>query len=185
MRDKLTALIVELRKRADGQKIAACDWHPETETYESMVISIITKEIESILDEPDPQPQLSLEKNKAEDNFRAVLIEVLDRNHVSTGDQMRIDKALRSVWKLEAQPAEPTPSESACCPKCGGALMSAGGHGSWCPKETCKWGWEIEMDGSPLKPPAPTPSEPQDFRSAMDAKEDYIAALTKSNNELM
>lgn len=38
------------------------------------------------------------------------------------------------------------------CPKCGGPLKQTG-HGPYCPKATCKWGWEVEMDGSPLKPP--------------------------------
>lgn len=43
-------------------------------------------------------------------------------------------------------------TESAACPKCGGPTVSTH-HGLYCPKPTCKWGWEMEMDGSPLKPP--------------------------------
>lgn len=39
------------------------------------------------------------------------------------------------------------------CPQCNGELSTKGGHGEWCPDPTCKWGWEIELDGSPLKPP--------------------------------
>ncbi len=38
------------------------------------------------------------------------------------------------------------------CPKCGGKVVSSA-HGPYCPKLTCKWGWEVEMDGSPLLPP--------------------------------
>lgn len=40
------------------------------------------------------------------------------------------------------------------CPKCKGVLISTG-HGPYCPSEYCKWGWEVEMDGSPLKAPVP------------------------------
>jgi len=39
------------------------------------------------------------------------------------------------------------------CPNCGGPLLDSHGHGRYCPKDTCKWGWECEMNGSPLKPP--------------------------------
>lgn len=38
------------------------------------------------------------------------------------------------------------------CPKCGGEVSNKGGHGAWCVNPACKWGWETEMDGSPLKP---------------------------------
>jgi len=38
------------------------------------------------------------------------------------------------------------------CPKCGARTISTG-HGEYCPYPTCKWGWEVEMDGSPLRPP--------------------------------
>lgn len=36
------------------------------------------------------------------------------------------------------------------CPKCGAKVNTNGGHGPWCPEPLCKWGWETEMDGSPL-----------------------------------
>lgn len=39
------------------------------------------------------------------------------------------------------------------CPQCSDELSEKGGHGSWCSNSYCKWGWEVEMDGSPLKPP--------------------------------
>ena len=42
--------------------------------------------------------------------------------------------------------------EPKTCPKCGGAIIQTA-HGPYCPKDACKWGWEVEMDGSPLKPP--------------------------------
>lgn len=38
------------------------------------------------------------------------------------------------------------------CPLCDGGTISTP-HGPYCPKTTCKWGWETEMDGSALKPP--------------------------------
>ena len=38
------------------------------------------------------------------------------------------------------------------CPQCRGKVTSSGGHGQWCLNSCCKWGWETEMDGSPLKP---------------------------------
>jgi hypothetical protein len=38
------------------------------------------------------------------------------------------------------------------CPRCGGEASSRGGHGEWCPNTACKWGWDTEMDGSPLQP---------------------------------
>lgn len=38
------------------------------------------------------------------------------------------------------------------CPKCNGELINTA-HGPYCPRPICKWGWEIEMDGSPLQPP--------------------------------
>lgn len=37
------------------------------------------------------------------------------------------------------------------CPQCDEPLENSGGHGPYCPNDTCKWGWEVEMDGSPLK----------------------------------
>ena len=39
------------------------------------------------------------------------------------------------------------------CPKCGKPVKSSHGHGEYCPDPACKWGWEVEMDGSPLQPP--------------------------------
>lgn len=36
------------------------------------------------------------------------------------------------------------------CPKCGAKVNTNGGHGPWCPDPLCKWGWETEMDSSPL-----------------------------------
>lgn len=39
------------------------------------------------------------------------------------------------------------------CPNCGGEIVSTV-HGFYCPKPMCKWGWETEMDGSPLQPPS-------------------------------
>lgn len=49
-----------------------------------------------------------------------------------------------SVLTLSAEPK---------CPKCGGPIVDSHGHGFYCPKPTCKWGWEVELDGSPLQPP--------------------------------
>lgn len=48
---------------------------------------------------------------------------------------------------------------SLSCPKCGGALRSSNAHGSSCANAACKWGWETELDGSPLKPPIETPQQ--------------------------
>lgn len=56
---------------------------------------------------------------------------------------------------LNRQPAPETLTPS--CPKCDGRITNEGGHGSWCPNQACKWGWEVEMDGSPLRPPGVTP----------------------------
>jgi hypothetical protein len=39
------------------------------------------------------------------------------------------------------------------CPRCGKPISTAGGHGGWCLDPACKWGWEVELDGSPLQPP--------------------------------
>ena len=50
---------------------------------------------------------------------------------------------------------KPPAASVTVCPKCGGRLNTSGGHGEWCPKATCKWGWEVEADGSPLQPPLP------------------------------
>jgi hypothetical protein len=36
------------------------------------------------------------------------------------------------------------------CPKCQGEVSRKGGHGAWCQNPECKWGWETELDGSPL-----------------------------------
>lgn len=41
------------------------------------------------------------------------------------------------------------------CPKCGKPVESSHGHSNYCPDPACKWGWEVEMDGSPLQPPIP------------------------------
>ncbi len=67
------------------------------------------------------------------------------------------------------------------CPKCGGELSEKGGHGAWCPKETCKWGWETEMDGSPLLPPkgASSTSEYERGRRDMEKLRDEWARRAK------
>lgn len=39
------------------------------------------------------------------------------------------------------------------CPKCGEGVVVHTCHGDYCASPRCKWGWELELDGSPLKPP--------------------------------
>lgn len=51
-----------------------------------------------------------------------------------------------------------SPGAAQTCPNCGGSLLGTS-HGLYCPNEHCKWGWEVEMDGSPLKPPIPHRAE--------------------------
>ena len=51
--------------------------------------------------------------------------------------------------KIHIRPRAPEP---VICPQCSGPLVQTA-HGPYCPKLTCKWGWETEMDGSPLKAP--------------------------------
>ena len=64
------------------------------------------------------------------------------------------DKSTRTIIEEALRPAASTSSDSGSrCPECGGEITHKGGHGSWCPNICCKWGWETEMDGSPLKPP--------------------------------
>lgn len=46
------------------------------------------------------------------------------------------------------------------CPRCGRTVDDGGGHGPWDPRPDCKWGWETEMDGSPLQPPVSAAPEP-------------------------
>lgn len=41
---------------------------------------------------------------------------------------------------------------STICPRCGTSVVQTS-HGPYCPMASCKWGWETEMDGSPLKLP--------------------------------
>jgi hypothetical protein len=49
--------------------------------------------------------------------------------------------------------------EGPACPKCREELILTA-HGAYCPKSTCKYGWEVELDGSPLKSPLAAPQPP-------------------------
>jgi hypothetical protein len=53
-----------------------------------------------------------------------------------------------SDWRTPEGDSTP----STFCPKCSNLLRHSC-HGAWCPDPYCKWGWECEEDGSPLKPP--------------------------------
>lgn len=73
------------------------------------------------------------------------------------GDTLRLGlRDVKEAW-LASHPLQDKPPAASVtvCPKCGGRLNTSGGHGEWCPKATCKWGWEVEADGSPLQPPLP------------------------------
>jgi hypothetical protein len=61
------------------------------------------------------------------------------------------DNCNRPIFAAPA-PVLTQPSAEQVCPKCGSSIISTS-HGLYCPKPTCKWGWEVEMDGSPLQPP--------------------------------
>ena len=64
----------------------------------------------------------------------------------------KVDWICPDAWHDQPEPAAEK------CPQCGGAIISTA-HGLYCPKPTCKWGWEVELDGSPLKPAQPAPDE--------------------------
>lgn len=71
--------------------------------------------------------------------------------------------SFRGPWKKTWQEYKPATVETITlthgrklvtdqCPKCSGPVINTS-HGPYCSKPTCKWGWEVEMDGSPLQPP--------------------------------
>ena len=59
------------------------------------------------------------------------------------------DRMVKAAAKASSPSVEPAPERR--CPKCGKLVVSSA-HGEYCPDAACKWGWEVEMDGSPLKP---------------------------------
>jgi hypothetical protein len=64
-------------------------------------------------------------------------------------DPDRVDKLSLEDWGTGEAPKMYAGNS---CPKCGTKVKDSGGHGPWCPNRSCKWGWETEMDGTPLDP---------------------------------
>lgn len=124
-------------------------------------------------------------------HFDVDAVEKLLQRHynvaLAIGDTKEPERIHISGWlnfvslanELNVLAAPSTPS-AGLCPKCGGPIKS-GSHGDWCPKPTCKWGWETEMDGSHLQPPQP--AELAELRALVEkwsGRATYYSALSSA-----
>lgn len=71
--------------------------------------------------------------------------------------ELLLHKPVRYRWYMQAvkngRPVgERISMDPQLCPKCSGPVMHTS-HGDYCVERRCKWGWETEMDGSPLCAP--------------------------------
>jgi hypothetical protein len=120
-----------------------------------------------------PMIKVKLQSWEGPNNAHMLVDERVIARDLTYDDALKIAALLNEDIKLktpkpveaDVQVAENRKSESKTpkpsCPKCAGPITGKGGHGNWCLSPACKWGWEVELDGSPLKPPTPSPESVQ------------------------
>lgn len=128
--------------------LRTCWWHTKSQAEEAWNIRLAAKEAPAGERQRDMQIRLDEARWWVGQTGRLV----------TTALQLRIMN--ERVEMLERNALAAQPPAPRYCPKCGAETSTSGGHGEWCKNVFCKWGWETEMDGSPLEPPAPSGAAP-------------------------